>query len=242
MRYIGPRRDMILALSTTMLLLGAVLTGGWLLSSARDAEAPVAARATASYSAQVVPSSVPTLMPTIPPTPPPTGTAAPTAAVPTSTPTLERSIPATQTGQALPAEDQTAPTQQEADQVVRAFFAAVEADSYEDARALTSGEATRQTDEVRTEVQREADANGVTIDLRVPEIATAPGAAQREERPVQVDYVIEAYADSFLGVFKAREERLSNVFRVARLPEGVRIVRIDGDLLPPVPDGTATPT
>jgi hypothetical protein len=137
------------------------------------------------------------------------------------------------TARVTPTADALAPTKQEADEVVRRFLAAVDADSYEDARALTSGQATTQTDEVRGAIEREA--NGSTVDLRVRDLVTAPGEAQGARRPVQADYVIEAYTDTLLGSMKVREEKLSNVFMVARLPQGIRIVAIEGALLPSSP-------
>ena len=115
---------------------------------------------------------------------------------------------------------------------MRAYFAAIEADSYEAASALTAGQARTQTQEGAAEIQRQADAEGVTIDLRVPELSAQARAVEAAERPVDVDYLVQAWVDTFLGSINARELPGSSVFRVARLPEGVRIIEIEGDLLP----------
>lgn len=126
------------------------------------------------------------------------------------------------------------PTEEEAEAVVRAYFAAIEADTSDAARDLTTGVATEQTDAAAEQISKEADAEGVTVDLRVPELATQALPPGLEGTPVQTDYVVEAWVDSgLLGDVKVREGRGSTVIHTVRTNTGIKIARIEGGLLPP---------
>ncbi len=126
------------------------------------------------------------------------------------------------------------PTEEEAEAVVRAYFAAIEADTSDAARALTIGAATEQTDAAAEQIRQEADAEGVTVDLRVPELETQALPPGLEGTPVQTDYVVEAWVDSgIVGDVKAREGRGSTLYHTVRTNTGIKIARIDGGLLPP---------
>lgn len=126
------------------------------------------------------------------------------------------------------------PTEEEAEAVVQAYFAAIEADTSDAARDLTIGTATEQTDAAVEQISKEADAEGVTVDLRVPELETQPLPPGLEGTPVQTDYVVEAWVDSgIIGDVKAREGRGSTLYHTVRTNDGIKIARIEGGLLPP---------
>ncbi len=225
--------------------LSTILLLTWLLSSgcglfSRDAD---------PTTIPPVPTTLPTRFPTVAlataltvpptmtgtPTYGPPFTPAPTYGPPFSTPV----IPTEAVTASTPITTGTStigppPTEEEAEAVVQAYFAAIDADSYDDARALTTGAATEQTDVGAEQIRREATAEGVTVDLRVAELATQGLPPGFEDSRVQTDYVVEAWVDTGLfGDVKARESRGSTVFRTVRTPTGIKIARIEGGLFPP---------
>ncbi len=223
--------------ATTRLLTILVLTG--LLSSAcalfpRPADpTPVPA----------VPTAQPTLLPTVAlvtrPTAEPTLTVAPNYGPPFTPappygPPFATPVASTVTVTEGTATSSQPPSEEEAEAVVEAYFAAIEADSYDAARALTTGTATGQTDTGAEQIRRESTAEGVTVDLRVPELTTDALPPEPESTAVQTDYVVEAWVDTGLfGDVKAREGRGSTLFHTVRTSTGAKIERIEGGLFPP---------
>lgn len=225
----------------------------WLLSSGCG----MFSRAADPTPIPTVPTAQPTSQPTVEvamvPTNPPTVTATPMYGPPfTPAPTLgppyrtpvtsitptSPAATAAVTATALIAPGVTTisppPTEEEAEAVVRAYFAAIEADTSDAARALTVGTATEQTDAAVEQISKEAEAEGVTVDLRVPELETQALPPGLEGTPVQTDYVVEAWVDSgIIGDVKAREGRGSTLYHTVRTNTGIKIARIEGSLLPP---------
>lgn len=118
------------------------------------------------------------------------------------------------------------PTAGEAEQVVRAYFAAVEADDYDAVRVTTSGTARRQTDELIASIEQQEEEGGADADLRVADLAMGEPMAGRGVQSIDASFRIQAYVSTFLGDFKAEDIPSSASFQVARVAEGVRIVNI----------------
>lgn len=115
--------------------------------------------------------------------------------------------------------------------MVHQWFEGVDADSPDQLRRVTSGDARKQTDNLISSVQSQADTNGVALDMRVPELTVTPESAQGKVRPVKTRFVVDVYADMGLAYVQARELQSTATFNVARLPDGtVKIVSIRGDL------------
>ena len=116
--------------------------------------------------------------------------------------------------------------------MVRAYWAALDSERWDDARALTAAEARQQTDEGIAAGLRQAEEAGAEVDLRVKELSTKQLPADGDVRPVEARFLVELYGDfGFFSVKGAPDVDSNATFRVARVAEGVRIVRIDGSLL-----------
>ncbi|MDP9350588.1 MAG: hypothetical protein M3P51_03475 [Chloroflexota bacterium] len=242
MRYGGGtmQHARVWVVGLAMLLLGSLLIGGWFLTEddaddgrvavVQDATPPpsdtpsapaATAEPTSSPPADPTPGSAPSALPSAPPIPAQDATGRPTtpetAAAPESTASL------------APADS---PTSREAEELVRAYFVALDEDRYDDASALTTGQAREETEAGLAELQSESDRQGVRIHLAVVELVMTPQPLESEGRPVQVEYLVQALADTFFGTITAQELRSEARFTVARLSEGDRIVRIEGDLVP----------
>lgn len=151
-------------------------------------------------------------------------TAATAEAAPAGTPSAQ-SAPGTPTVvSAAP------PTVQEAEQVVRAYFAGVEADSFDAVRATTAGNARRRTDALIAELQQQEREQDVDVDLRVLELTTSPAPTEGSTQPIRVSSLIGAYVDTGFATVKVREIRSNTVFKVARVAGGTKIVDIEGAL------------
>jgi hypothetical protein len=234
-------KEGVWTLTLGILLLGGVLVGGSLLRGGEEQPPSIAALSTptSAFPAEAPsPTSAPS--PTATVTPPAAVTAAqsvttapdvPTATAPNQAPTPPPPTEPIPSPTAAPAPTIPFATGAEAEQTVRAYFAAIDADSPDAARNLTSGVARRQTDEAVQEIQDRADAEGVTLDLRVPELNVTALPPEGAATPVHADSLIQAYADTLLGQVLAEEVRSSATFLVERTPEGIRIVEIRGDLL-----------
>lgn len=120
------------------------------------------------------------------------------------------------------------PTEQEAEKLVRDYWAAIDGERWDDARALTAGAARSQTDASIAEGLRQAQESGVEVDVRVVGVQVTPQVARGSLRPVRARATLEVYADVLIGTVKVEEIGSSGSFSVARRPEGVRIVRIEG--------------
>lgn len=123
------------------------------------------------------------------------------------------------------------PTAEEAEDIVRAYFAAVDADNFDSARSYTSGVALETTNAVIATVQQQAAEQGVTVDLRVTRLDTAVLTAEGAVQPVKADFVLEPFVDMGFGPFSLQQMPSSGTFLVARLPAGVRITDIQTDLV-----------
>lgn len=124
------------------------------------------------------------------------------------------------------------PTAREAEEVVRAYFAAVEADDYDAVRATTSGTARRQTDELIASIEQQEVEGGADADLRVADLAMGDPIEGPGVRSIDASFRIQAYVSTFLGDFMAEDIPSSASFQVARVAEGVRIVNIAYDEQP----------
>lgn len=149
------------------------------------------------------------------------------AAIP-ATPTAIR---AGNTGR-MSADAGDAPTPEESVRVVRAYFAGVDADSYERMREQTSGQASGRTNELIGEILRQEGEVGIDSDLRVTELDVSVQAAEGVLQPVSVDCEIAAYVDAGLINMKLRTVRSSATFMVARTPGGAKVVELKGQLTP----------
>lgn len=226
-------------IGTVMLVLGMLLITGWILTGEdqqNGGDSTVASVATTLPSPipspvppEVTPTSTPTRAPTEPPESLGSSEDLPTEAVP---PTPSPTDPTPPEPTSASGFEETIPAEQEAEAVVEAYFAALDEDRYDDAKALTAGQAREQTDAGVAELQRESENQGMRIHLQVIELNTTAQAADSTARPVQVEYLVAALADTIFGTMTADELRSEAIFRVARLPEGDRIVFIDGELVP----------
>lgn len=124
------------------------------------------------------------------------------------------------------------PAAREAEEVVRAYFAAVEADDYDAARATTSGTARRQTDELIASIEQQEEEGGADADLRVADLMMGEPVGERDIQSIDASFRIQAYVSTFLGDFMAEDIPSSASFQVARVAEGVRIVNIVYDEQP----------
>lgn len=228
-------KEGVWSLTIGILLLGGVLVGGWLLRGGEERPPPIVALTTPAPAFPTAePSALPTHALTATATPLAAPTAAPTVAAPATPMRDAAPLPPTEpmpSPTAAATVDIPFPTGAEAEQTVRAYFAAIDADSPDAARNLTTGVARAQTDEAVQEIHERADAEGVTLDLRVPELSLTAMPPDGTATPVRADSLIQAYADTLVGQVLAEEVRSSATFLVERTPEGIRIVEIEGDLL-----------
>lgn len=242
MRYGGGTRQQarVWVVGLAMLLLGSLLIVGWFLTAEDADDGQVVVIQDATPRPPVV-TAVSTATPE-PTTRPPAESTPMT--VPTTSPTLVPTPTQADVGQPTTTEATTAPeptaswagedgpTDREAEELVRAYFVALDEERYDDARALTTGQAREQTDAGLQELQSESDRQGVRIHLAVVDLVMTPHPTEAEGRPVRVEYLVQALADTFFGTITAQEMRSDARFTVARLSEGDRIVRIDGELIP----------
>ncbi len=138
--------------------------------------------------------------------------------------------PTTSPSQPAQASSGAAPSVAEADGAVRDWFKGVADNSPRQMEAVTSGRARQQTDDLINSAKKSAEQNGTTLTMQVPSLTTSVGQASGDERTVTATYEVDVYADLGITTVKAREMRGTAVFHVARLPEGVRIVLIEGDI------------
>lgn len=127
---------------------------------------------------------------------------------------------------------QPPPSPAESEAVVRAYFAAVDADSREGMRAVTAGQGRADTERIITEMDRQAADAGVTPDMRVTSLSLTMLPSTGAIQPVRADSVIAVYVG--VGPFSAavQEIRSSGTFNVAMTPAGPRIVGISGQIVP----------
>ncbi len=118
------------------------------------------------------------------------------------------------------------PSAEETRVVVEEYFKAFDADDFEAVRSKTVGTARVQTDQVIAEVERQEDEQGVDVDLRVSGLQLAPEPPQGSAQAIGAEFVVEAWVNAFIGDLKAQEIKSRSSFRVARVPEGIRIVEI----------------
>jgi hypothetical protein len=115
---------------------------------------------------------------------------------------------------------------------VRAYFAGIEADSYDQIRGTTVDQARSRTDELIAEIVRQEGEVGVDFDLRVTALNITLRPVDGSVRPVEVHAVVAAYLHAGLLHVKLREIHPGATFSVARVAGGVRIVELQGEVLP----------
>ncbi len=242
MRYGGGtmQHARVWVVGLAILLLGLLLIGGWFLTEDDTDDGRVAVVQDVTPPPSDIPSApAPTTEPTSSPPADPTPGSVPTA-LPSAAPIPTQDAagqPTTAEAVAAPANTASSaladsPTSREAEELVRAYFVALDEDRYDDASALTTGQAREQTDAGLAELQSESDRQGVRIHLAVVELVMTSQPPESEGQPVQVEYLVQALADTLFGTITAQELRSEARFTVARLSEGDRIVRIEGDLVP----------
>jgi len=216
---------------TALLVLNLALTGVLLVLELRD-------RGERPAIGALVPTTSPLPTPTVqPPTPIPT---APAVAAATATPVQvvlrgadiidEALFAGGSSGTAVPQGTATGlspPTPEEAQQVVQQYVDAFERDDVEGVRATTSGTARTQTDELIASIEQQERENGVDADLRVADLQLAPPVAEGSEQSVTGSFRVEAYVDTLVGELRVEDIPATADFKVGRVAEGVRIVRIE---------------
>ncbi|MGI5837789.1 MAG: hypothetical protein ACOX87_15040, partial [Chloroflexota bacterium] len=110
----------------------------------------------------------------------------PTAPTPTATVVVQPTATST---------PEPAVSQKQAETIVRAWFEALEAEDYQRAESLTTGDARRETQQLVETIEREADQRGVTEDIVVQRLELNPSQSQVDAgRAVRADFDIAVNA------------------------------------------------
>lgn len=223
MRHIRPWRAF-----TGILLTAACLTAACGLRAPSPTATPSPPAASVLT---VAPGPTPTSTP-VPPTPLPTigvaGRAA-TAAAYVGQPLV---LPTPGATAAPEATVQPPPSPAQAEGVVRAYFAAVDADSPDGMRAQTEGQGRADTDRIIAEMDRQAAEAGVTPDMRVTSLSLTMLPAEGAVQPVRAESVIAAYVGVGPFAVAAQQIRSSGTFSVAMTGAGPKIIGISGQIVP----------
>ncbi len=130
--------------------------------------------------------------------------------------------PAAPTPQATPAQ-QPAVTQEQAQDVVRAWFEALAAGDYQRAEGLTTGNAQRQTRQMVDTLQREAGQRGVQVQLAIQRLDLGPAAQPPNGHAVHADFDINVNAIVGPMAVPARQLQGSANFVVEPTADGPKI-------------------
>jgi hypothetical protein len=118
-------------------------------------------------------------------------------------------------------------SQQQAQELVRAWFEAVAAGDYQGARGLTTGSAADQTGQIGDRIQSEASGRGITINMSIQRLDLSPAAQPAAgEQAVDAAFTIQVNAVKGPISIPAQTLQGSATFVVQRTAAGPRISAI----------------
>ncbi|MBI3977880.1 MAG: hypothetical protein HY331_06820 [Chloroflexi bacterium] len=152
--------------------------------------------------------------------------AATVAGATTPVPKLMLPPPEAPTAPAGPAAAATGVSQDEAQQVVRAFFAALDAKDFQSARRLTAGQARETTDQIIGRVEAEAEARGVDLVIQTTRLNLAVPPAIG--KPANVDADFSTDVSGKIGPVVVPGQTFSGraTFTIDRVDGQIRIVQM----------------
>jgi len=158
--------------------------------------------------------------------PSPTIRVIPTAVLPSAIPAVSTPTPtpmhvATPTPTSPPA-----PSEDQAEEVVHAYFEAIDSEDYEGALARTHGRAREQTSQIVDEIRSQEQESGQQADIRVTQLQLRSQPAHGSVRPVDVVATVGAYADLGIAEVEVQELHTEAVFDVALVEGEPKIVDI----------------